>query len=88
MSHNRLLNKKVKKVTVKDLKKFLKGADDDAEVILCFNWKNGDVRSGYLAEVFSHLKYDSVEKQKLDSIEVVELNCYDPEYCTYIERKQ
>ena len=88
MNMDRLLNKRVVKQTVKDLKEKLKDADDDAEVILCFNLKDGDekVVYGYLAEIFK-IKYDGVLKESLESSNVVELNCFNDRFCTYVERK-
>lgn len=90
MNIDKLLAKKVKKLTVKDLKKVLKDADDDAEVILCFNWKDGEdkVVSCYLAEILTNLKYDSVLKERLDSVSVLELAGYNDEFCIYIEDKK
>ena len=88
MNMDRLLNKRVVKQTVKDLKEALKDADDDAEVILCFNLKDeGGVICAYLGEIDTHLKYDGVMKKKLDASEVVELNGFNHKYCTYVERK-
>lgn len=90
MNMKRLLNQRVVKQTVKDLKDALKDAPDDAEVVLCFNWKDGEdkVVYGYLAEVFSRLDYDGVIKERMENNVVVELDCYNDEFCTYLERKQ
>ena len=82
----KLLNKKVKKITVGELRKALQGVDDGLEVVLGFYRKNDGVWFGYLAEVLSHLKYDSVKKEELNQSTVVELVCYDDEYCTYVEK--
>ena len=79
----KLLNKKVKKVTVGELKKALQKVDDDKEIVLGFYRKKDGVYFGYLADVFPNMKYDSVIKEKSS---VVELTCYDDEYCTYVER--
>ena len=86
MNINRLLSKRVKKLSVKDLKKALDDADDDAEVVLCFNLKDGEdkVVACYLAEVLCHLKYDSVLKERMESAEVVELSGFNHDYCTYM----
>lgn len=80
----KLYNKKVTKMTVKDLKESLKEYDDDSEVILCFNMKDESVHYCYLAEVLQ-LKYDGVLKQTIDE-NIVELNGFKDEYCTYSER--
>ena len=86
---DKFLNKKVVKQTVRDLKEVLKDANDDAEIVLCFNLKDGEERvvSCYLAEVMVHLKYDSVLGEKLNDTEIVELNGYNDRFCTYVERK-
>lgn len=88
MNIDRLLSKRVTKLTVKDLKEALKNADDDAEIILCFNWKDGEdkVVYGYLAEIL-HLKYDGVLKERLETANIVELDCYNDDYCTYREKR-
>lgn len=84
--NKKLLYKKVKKVTVGELKKALHEVDDDLEVVLGFYRKNEGVWFGYLAEVLSHLKYDSVKKEKLNQSVIVELVCYDDDYCNYVEK--
>ena len=84
--NKKLLNKKVVKKTVKDLKKILKDCDDDAEIILCFNMKDKGVHYCYLAEVHTRLKYDGVIKESLNENHVVELNGYNDEWCTYHEK--
>lgn len=81
-----LLNKNIVKMTVGDLKKSLKDCDDDAEVILSFYLKEKGTESVYLAEANTHMKYDSVIKEKL-SEPVVELCGYADKYCQYLERK-
>ena len=89
MNIDRLLSKKVKKLTVKDLKNALNDADDESEIVLCFNWKDGEekVFSCYLADVLPHLKYDSVLGERMNDNEVVELAGFNNEYCTYVEKK-
>ena len=83
----KLLNKKVEKITVGELRRELQKLDDDKEIVLGFYRKKEGVYFGYLAEVFSKMKYDSVTKEKLNDSSVVELVCYDDEYCTYMEKK-
>ena len=90
MNIDKLLNKRVVKMTVKDLLESLKDSDEDAEVILTFNMKEEDgdaCVSCYLAEVLTHLKYDGVLKEKLENSEIVELNGFNHLYCEYKERK-
>ena len=84
----KLRNKRVQKLTVKDLKKALKKVDDDKEVVLGFYMKDGGTYYCYLAEVLTNLKYDSVVGEKLSSSEVVELIGYSDDFCTYIERNE
>lgn len=81
-----LKNQRVVKQTVKDLKKTLKGVDDDKEVILAFYYL-GEVHHMYLAQILANLKYDGVTGEKLENASVVELSGFDDRYCTYIERK-
>lgn len=81
-----LLRKRVVKMTVGDLKKSLMDCDDDTEVILSFYLKESGTESVYLAEANTHMKYDSVTKEKL-SEPVVELVGYTDKYCQYVERK-
>lgn len=82
----KLRNKRVIKLTVKDLKEQLKDKSDDAEVILGYYLKDKENHFVYLADVME-LKYDSVIKEELYNSNVVELAGYDHEYCTYMERK-
>ena len=82
----KLRNKRVSKMTVKDLKKALKGIDDDTEVVLGFYMKDDGVHFGYLAETFN-VAYDSVLKERLFNSKVLELACYSDKFCTYVERK-
>ena len=83
----KLLNKKVIKQTVGDLKKALKGVDDDKEVVLAFYFKDEGVHHAYLGEILTNMKYDGVIKEKLADSSVVELASFHPNYCTYVERK-
>lgn len=88
MNTDRLLNKRIVKQTVKDLKEKLNDADDDAEVVLAFYLKDGDRHiCCYLGEVLTHLKYDGVIKERLENSDVVELCGFDDRYCTYVEKK-
>ena len=88
MNTDKLLNKRVVKMTVKDLREALRDADDDSEVILTFNLKDdGGCISCYLAEVSAHLKYDGVLKERLENSEVVELNGFNHKYSQYMEMK-
>ena len=88
MNTDRLLNKRIVKQTVKDLKEKLNDADDDAEVVLAFYLKDGDRHIWcYLGEVLTHLKYDGVIKERLENSDVVELCGFDDRYCTYVEKK-
>lgn len=82
-----LRNKRVEKLRVGDLKKALEKADDDMEVVLAFYMKDKGIHFGYLAEVFTEMKFDSVAKTKLSDNSVVELGCFDDQFCTYIEKK-
>ena len=82
-----LTKKRVVKKTVKDLKKALKGIDEDKEVILAFYYL-GEVHHVYLTEILANLKYDGVIKEKLDESSVVELSGVDDRYCVYVERTE
>ena len=82
----KLRDKKVTKLTVKDLKKALKGLDDDSEVVLGFYLKDKPNHFVYLADVLN-VKYDGVLKEKLFNNTVVELCGFDHDYCTYKEKK-
>ena len=74
-----LLKKRINKLTVSDIKKALENVDDDTEVVLGFYRKKDGVHFGYLAEIQTNMKYDSVVKTKLES-PIVELVCYQQEY--------
>lgn len=74
-------------MTVADLKNALKDCDDDSEVILSFYLKEKGTESVYLAEVSTHMKYDSVLKEKLADGYVVELSGFVDKYCQYMEKK-
>ena len=77
----KLLNKKVTKMTVGDLKKSLKNVDNDKEIVLGFYMKDKGVHFCYLADILTDIKYDGVLKEK--SSGMVELMGYNDEYCTY-----
>lgn len=81
-----LTNKRVKKLTVGELKESLKDVDDNTEVVLGFYNLSDGVHFGYLAEIFAHMKFDSVLKEKLNDSAVVELACYEHQYSTYVEK--
>lgn len=83
----KLRNKRVTKLTVKDLKDALKGKDDDSEVILGFYLKDKPNHFVYLADVLE-LKYDGVVKEKLFNSTIIELCGYDHDYCTYIQERK
>ena len=85
MNIKKLLDKKVKKMTVKDLKKTLKDADDNSEVILTFYMKDEGLYSVYLAEVYSCIGRDAVLKEQLNDSRVCELAGFNHKECTYIE---
>jgi recombinational DNA repair protein RecR len=88
MNIDRLVAKRVRKMKVKDLKKALEDADDESEVILCFNHGYDDgTTSVYLADVLTHLKYDSVLKEQLYESRVCELNGYNHEKTIYLRDK-
>ena len=70
----KLRNKRVIKLTVKDLKEKLNEADDDAEVILTFYMKDKGLHSVYLAEVLTNIKYDGVLKESLFNSHICELS--------------
>lgn len=86
MNMKKLLNKKVVKMSVKDLKKRLKDADDDSEVVLTFYMKDRGLYSVYLAEVLTDLKYDAVIKESLYNSKVCELAGFNHDDCTYVEK--
>lgn len=78
----KLRNRKVRKLTVKDLKEKLDTLDDNSEVVLGFYLKDQPNNFVYLADVLD-LKYDGVIKEKLFNSRVVELCGFDHQYCTY-----
>ena len=82
----KLRNKRVRKLTVKDLKEKLDELPDDAEVVLGFYLKDQPNRFVYLAEVLE-LKYDGVIKEETYNSEIVELCGFDHRYCSYMENK-
>lgn len=87
MNMKKFLSKRVQKLKVKDLKKALKDADDESEVILTFYMKDEGLYSVYLADIHSSIGYDAVLKEKLFDTKVCELSGFNHKDCTYIERK-
>ena len=85
MNIKKLLNKKVVKLTVKDLKERINDAPDDSDVILTFYMKDKGLYSVYLAEVYSTIGYDAVLKEKLSDGKVCELAGFNHEDCDYVE---
>ena len=83
MNMKKLLGKQVKKLTVKDLKNALKDADDESEVVLGFYMKDEGLHYVYLADVFTHMTYDSVLKEKLYDSRVCELSGFNHKDCIY-----
>lgn len=79
----KLRNKKVRKLTVGDLKKALKNINDDTEIVLGFYRKDNPVEFCYLAEIFTSMKYNSVIKDRLFDASLVELCGFDHKFCTY-----
>ena len=84
MNMGRLINKDVTKMKVKDLKKALENADDEQEIILCFNMKDKGVHYVYLAEVLCCARYDGVLGEILNEGTIVELNGFADEYSRYV----
>lgn len=84
MNTKKLLNKKVRKLTVKDLKRKLKDMDDESDVVLTFFMKEKGLYSVYLAEVLN-LGYDGVLKESLNDSKVCELAGFSHNHCTYIK---
>lgn len=64
-------------LTVRELLDELKDCNPDSKVVLCHYVKH-DYYAGYLEEVIPSLRYDSVNKRKIDDTEhpFVELNCF------------
>ena len=87
MKMDRLLNKKVVKMTAGDLREALKDADDNQEVVLSFMLYDEGRTSVYLAEAYTHMGYNPVEKERLFGGKIVELLGYTDKMCTYIEKK-
>ena len=83
----KLRNKRVIKLTVKDLKEKLNELDDESEVVLAFYLKDQPNHFVYLADV-CNVSYDSVLKERTFNSKIVELMGYDDRYCTYMERKE
>ena len=87
MDMKKFLSKRVVKMKVKDLKKRLKDADDESDVVLTFYMKNEGLYSVYLAEVLTDLKYDAVVKESLYNTKVCELAGFNDKDCTYVEKR-
>lgn len=85
---DKLLNQRVVKMKVKDLKKALEDADDESDVVLSFMLYDKGRESVYLAEAYTHMKYDPVLKERVFDDVVVELLGFTDEYSTYVERKE
>ena len=88
MKMDKLLNQRVVKMKVKDLKKALEDADDESDVVLSFMLYDKGRESVYLAEAYTHMKYDPVLKERVFDDVVVELLGFTDEYSTYVERKE
>ena len=82
----KLRNKRVYKLTVKELKEKLNEMNDDSEVVLGFYLKDQPNHFVYLADI-CEVSYDSVLKEKTYNSKVVELMGYDDRYCTYVEKR-
>ena len=81
-----LTSKRVVKLRAGDLREALSDINDDTEVVLGFYMKDKGVHYGYLASIHTDLKYDSVLQNRVDS-SVVELSCFNDDYCIYVERE-
>ena len=84
--NTKILNKRVVKKTVGDLKKELKDIPDDREVCLSFMMYDEGRESVYLSDIRSHMKYDPVTKNRMFDDMIVELVGFTDEYSTYVER--
>lgn len=84
---NKLLDKRVTKLTVKDLKKILKDADDESDVVLTFYMKDKGLYSVYLAEAYTSISRDPVLDESLKDSRVCELAGFNHEHCIYLERE-
>ena len=83
----KILNKRSVKLTVGDLKEALKDIPDDREIALSFMLYDEGRMSVYLAEIYTHMKYDPVLKERMfDEDMIVELVGFTDDYSTYIER--
>ena len=87
MNMDKLLNKKVVKQTVGDLKKALKDVPDDREIVLTFLLYDEGMKNVYLAETYTEMGYDPVRKEKVFNDKIVELIGFIDDRCTYVERK-
>ena len=72
---------------VKDLKKRLKDADDESDVVLTFYMKDEGLYSVYLAEVYAGIGYDAVTKESLYNSKICELAGFNDKDCVYVEKK-
>lgn len=82
----KLRNKRVYKLTVKELKEKLNEMNDDSEVVLGFYLKDQPNHFVYLADI-CEIGYDSVKKESTFNSKIVELMGYDDRYCSYMEKK-
>ena len=87
MKMDKLLNKRVVKLTAKDLKEALKDVPDDREVVLSFMLYDEGRESVYLSNIYTHMPYDPVTKEKLFDNHVVELLGFTHKMCSYMEKK-
>jgi len=87
MDIKKLLDKRVKKLKVKDLKKALEEADDESEVVLTFYMKDEGLYSVYLADILTSIGYDAVTKEHLYNSKICELGGFNHKECRYIEEK-
>lgn len=83
----KLRNKRVIKLTVKDLKDKLDELDENSEVVLGFYLKDQPNHFVYLGDI-CEVAYDSVKKESTFNSKVVELMGYDDRFCSYVEKKE
>ena len=87
MDMKKFLSKRVVKMKVKDLKKKLKDADDESDVVLTFYMKDEGLYSVYLAEAYTNIGYDAVTKESLYNSKICELAGFNHKDCTYVEKR-